>query len=1222
MENTGTKLTFRLRRCPADANVKACAALLGLAFDDLDPEDIHIRSLAFSLDPWERPPTKTATLMFRKIPALLLKKASRCEWELAVESLEEPLILDTHFLGLTPLNDIESESHAFDCIAVSGLASHPFGSWQPKGEDKSFMWIREALPRALPMMRTILYGYDTALINSNSFQTTGDLASTFVNHITANGWDLAGSKRLVFLAHSLGGIVLKEAFRLMANGNSQEQNILDRFVGGIFFGVPSHGMETSHLLTMVRGQVNEEFIEALSSNSKYLRLLDDHFAGLISTREMHFCWAFETKTSPTVMRHEDGRYSRDGPEEILVTKESATRNLYHLRASDTFQIDENHSDMIKFRRGDPNLHIVENKLRGICEQDRAQRRSGKQRLHESNSSPGFESLNNPSLNRSSAADGHPSSDLMAVLKSLKIPGRDNRLDTIDERFRHTLEWIFDPEPMLVKWLREGGTGMFWIHGKPGSGKSTLMKFIFQSQQTWELLHRFSSDAHQIKCAFFFHDRGTLLQRSFEGFLRSVLHQILEASQALTHHLLDHLSSKFPGERFNTAQYWSIPKLESCLLFIFRQTQTRLDLFFVCDALDEYDGKPEFVCSILKDFIRAAANSPNRLKLLFSSRSWDIFKQNFGTVRSLQLQDYTRNDIRRYCLDFIESQGEDISRALDSLVLVVVERANGVFLWVKLVLRELISEAAKGKSPDELLLILSGIPDDLRDYYVRTIERTPEKFRMEAYVIFQALAIDSRFSQSWDVVRLMRLIASFQASTYYTVRKKTKYPLRYSPFANWEIFSRVEQSSHRQKLGEVLSKVERSVAYKRGFMTPADIKQQISLITTVTGGLIEFINVKEGRNGTVCEAQLAHQTVLEFVNGHDFKKCILGHQARMTFENGYTFCARYSIARKSSDGPDWLFANEHTTGRSLQKFMDTVPDRVFQEIPGMWTLQVVTVTGPLGFALANGLQLYLRDALEQRPGIFRETTEKLLSVLPRLTSNPRLPEIHLSLIRHVLDNGYTVEQDPQALHYLLQVIIELRIGCMDSWNKTMVRCLEAQAAILIHSGLSASEHGKFSRYRHKICNRYYQSFAHNSVQVIHIAGSDELIKVLIDAGCDINTPDLKGNRPLDHALGYWNYNIGACLVARPTGLDVSNEEDRTNILQRINLLIKLGGTTSTSPKSVWESCIEDLTSRGLDAGEILACFRRLSIDTETTWPVLDAQALVPPNPRMWNRIAFQ
>src|SRR5271167_3314652 len=60
------------------------------------------------------------------------------------------------------------------CIVLSGLASHPMGSWQPHGDNKSFMWIRDELPQYLPTIRFILYGYDTTLSPSNSFQTIPD----------------------------------------------------------------------------------------------------------------------------------------------------------------------------------------------------------------------------------------------------------------------------------------------------------------------------------------------------------------------------------------------------------------------------------------------------------------------------------------------------------------------------------------------------------------------------------------------------------------------------------------------------------------------------------------------------------------------------------------------------------------------------------------------------------------------------------------------------------------------------------------------------------------------------------------------------------------------------------------------------------------------------------------------------------------------------------------
>ncbi|KAI0466703.1 hypothetical protein F4859DRAFT_496404 [Xylaria cf. heliscus] len=540
----GKQITFRLRRCPVDADAKICAELLSAAFADIEPEGVHIQSLATNLDPWERPRTKVATLTFRTTPSLLTEQHDRSEWVLPVDGLEEPLILDTHFLGLTPLNDVDHETHELDCIAISGLASHPFGSWQPKGGDKSFMWIREALPRAIPMSRAILYGYDTTLLKSNSFQTIVDLGSSLINQLKANGWHLAGSKPLVFLAHSLGGIVLKEAFSTMANGDNQGQFILTRFLGGIFFGVPSYGMKTSHLHMMVRGQVNEQVVEDLSTTSEYLRDLDDRFSGLVLTRSMRICWAYETKTSPTVERKEDGSYSRSGPEEILVTKESATRSHYRLRTPVTFPINENHSDMVKFRQDDLNLHIVLSKLRGLCESQGIQSAKGHPKAtwpnypsyvmpgrlnrHEVEASKNMRWFLDPDLRKRVIGD---------LIKSLEVPGRDSRLETIDNQFSRTFQWVFDEDSAIAKWIKEG-TGMFWINGKPGSGKSTLMKFIFRSGQTWELLHKFSSEALQIKSAFFFHDRGTLLQKSFEGLLRSILHQILQESSSLAVLLAD------------------------------------------------------------------------------------------------------------------------------------------------------------------------------------------------------------------------------------------------------------------------------------------------------------------------------------------------------------------------------------------------------------------------------------------------------------------------------------------------------------------------------------------------------------------------------------------------------------------------------------------------------------------------------------------------------------
>jgi len=162
------------------------------------------------------------------------------------------------------------------------------------------MWIRDALPKALPNVRAVLFGYDTTLINSNSFQTIGDLALSFIDNLKASGFASLGIKPLIFLAHSLGGIVFKEALVALANGGDREQQILRHVVGGVLFGVPSRGMQTQALMTMVRGQPNEGLVRNLTTASEYLRSLDGQFSRVVRQGRMELFWAYETRTSPTV----------------------------------------------------------------------------------------------------------------------------------------------------------------------------------------------------------------------------------------------------------------------------------------------------------------------------------------------------------------------------------------------------------------------------------------------------------------------------------------------------------------------------------------------------------------------------------------------------------------------------------------------------------------------------------------------------------------------------------------------------------------------------------------------------------------------------------------------------------------------------------------------------------------------------------------------------------
>jgi len=73
-------------------------------------ENILVFSLASNLVRWERPPSKTATLMFKKTPERF--DNDQTEWTIRVA--DQDLIFDTNFLDFTPLTDADPDLHQFE----------------------------------------------------------------------------------------------------------------------------------------------------------------------------------------------------------------------------------------------------------------------------------------------------------------------------------------------------------------------------------------------------------------------------------------------------------------------------------------------------------------------------------------------------------------------------------------------------------------------------------------------------------------------------------------------------------------------------------------------------------------------------------------------------------------------------------------------------------------------------------------------------------------------------------------------------------------------------------------------------------------------------------------------------------------------------------------------------------------------------------------------------
>ena len=161
------------------------------------------------------------------------------------------------------------------------------------------MWLRDRLPQDVPQLRSLIYGYDTKLFKSHSFQDLDDIAMSFIASLKEIRRSLPPARSLFFLAHSLGGIVLKRAIILLADGSTdEEKTILESLTGMVFFGVPHKGMKVSHLLAMVAKQPNEDLISrTLSPDSPLLPELDKEFLNIALRINHNIKYVYETAES-------------------------------------------------------------------------------------------------------------------------------------------------------------------------------------------------------------------------------------------------------------------------------------------------------------------------------------------------------------------------------------------------------------------------------------------------------------------------------------------------------------------------------------------------------------------------------------------------------------------------------------------------------------------------------------------------------------------------------------------------------------------------------------------------------------------------------------------------------------------------------------------------------------------------------------------------------------
>jgi hypothetical protein len=297
-----------------------------------------------------------------------------------------------------------------------------------------------------------------------------------------------------------------------------------------------------------------------------------------------------------------------------------------------------------------------------------------------------------------------------LIQSLWYETINARRTQIDQAYPETFEWLFTPRygaNSFADWLRSD-KAIFWVNGKPGSGKSTLMNFLLTNSQTKE--HLGDSAIY----SFFLWRSGVQMQRTRRGMFCSLLHQMLVENEGFAQHLIRDYPSLVLKR---TPLDWGLPELESTLQHVLG-LHDRLVCFFV-DGLDEMDsGEDTFD---LKEMTARMFAGTHRIKLCVSSRSEPVWSHMLQNYPSIKLQDLTRDDLRTVARDLLTKYFEDLVRKesqdnLKELIDLLVWKSSGVFLWLHLVLKSLYRGLLGNENFGELQQRIERIPTSLNDVY--------------------------------------------------------------------------------------------------------------------------------------------------------------------------------------------------------------------------------------------------------------------------------------------------------------------------------------------------------------------------------------------------------------------------------------------------------------------------------------------------------------------------
>ncbi|KAF3358936.1 hypothetical protein VdG1_02498 [Verticillium dahliae VDG1] len=488
------------------------------------------------------------------------------------------------------------ENAKFVIVAVHGLGTHPERTWEalpPRSKDSAektqpVHLLRHFLEEDFPEARILLHAHNSDWMINAPIKTARQIGEQLIAELTEHL-----SKHLclpvVFIGHSFGGIIIKEA--LCAHGERSSE-IIDNTHAVIFLGTPHLGSSLS-----VIGATVTAMTSVLGSSNTLLLMLG-HRNGQLLDLERRFNSLIKLKDA------------RRGKTELLALCEAKPLTLGWLSFGLllAYLIDTDDSGLNKCRNKSDPLYV---------ELHRQVKRLIPNATPKLNESQLFVKEKLPCVPGAAFDDAENGAD--ACLAGTRI-----------ELLGDIREWLRDPE-------REP---LCWLHGKAGTGKSTIAQSVARERAAAGLL-----------AASFFFKRGEGDRGNARLFFPAIAAQLVSsfpAAAAQMRHTIEanpDIASKPLGEQFRLL-----------VLKPLENVAVASPMTVVIDALDECDGENDTKDIITQlSHIKKITSIP--LNFFITSRNEPPIREGFKSIQSivdeLKLEEVSEpsveQDIERFLL---------------------------------------------------------------------------------------------------------------------------------------------------------------------------------------------------------------------------------------------------------------------------------------------------------------------------------------------------------------------------------------------------------------------------------------------------------------------------------------------------------------------------------------------------------------------------------------------